>query len=50
MVAKLDQGHMTGSRDIKNGMILSGQALYNFISEGLPVESATGDLNIYFYL
>jgi hypothetical protein len=24
--------------------------LYNFISEGLPVESATGDLNIYFYL
>jgi len=28
MAAKLHQGHVTGSRDIKNGRILSGQPSY----------------------
>ena len=29
MAAKLHKGHMTGSRDIQNGWILSGQPSYN---------------------
>jgi hypothetical protein len=32
MAAKLHQGHATGSRDIQNGMILSGQASYAGLS------------------
>jgi len=28
MAAKLHQGHVTGSRDIQNGRILSGQPLF----------------------
>ena len=28
LAAKLYQGHVTGSRDIQNGLILSGQAIY----------------------
>ena len=31
LAAKLHQGQVTGSRDIKNGQILSGQPLYNTI-------------------
>jgi hypothetical protein len=29
MGVKLHQGHMNGSRDIQNGLILSGQPLYD---------------------
>jgi len=34
MSAKLHQGYATGSRDIQNGQVFSGQSSYMFREEG----------------